>query len=88
MQDRWYAGQVVCRTGGMQDRWYAGLKGCRKEGIREIGCRKSGIPDWRDTVNSYRKEGFMRGGMRDRKNAGQEEARKSRCKKGGGWVDG
>ena len=43
MQDRWDAGQVEYRTGGMQsckiskiqDMWDAGQVGCRTSGIQE-----------------------------------------------------
>ena len=33
IHDRWDAGQVGCRTGGMRERMDAGKMGCRKEGI-------------------------------------------------------
>ena len=37
IHDRWDAGQVGCRTGGMRERRDAGKDGCRKDGMQEGG---------------------------------------------------
>ena len=75
MQDRWDAGQERSRTGEMKNRSDLRHEGCGQEGCRtgrmqdRKGCRtgrdagQEGIQD---------RKGSRTGGMRDRRDAGQE----------------
>ena len=74
MQERWDAGQVGCRTGGMQDRRYAEQERCwtaREIQDRwyegQVGCRTRGMQDRWDAEQV----GCRTGVMQERWDAGQ-----------------